>query len=52
MGAFVVVLVLLALVFAGVGIFVTAAKWALIVAAVLLVAGLVTGGVAGRRSRV
>lgn len=44
-------LILLALIFAGVGLFVTAAKWALIVAAVLLVTGVVFGSVGRHRSR-
>jgi hypothetical protein len=42
-----VILLLLALVFGGIGLFVEAAAWALIIALVLLVAGVVAG-VAGR----
>jgi hypothetical protein len=42
---------LLALIFGGIGVFVTAAKWALIVAGVLLVAGAVAGAVTVQRAR-
>jgi hypothetical protein len=42
---------LLALIFGGIGLFVTAAKWALIVAGVLLVAGAVAGAVTVQRAR-
>jgi hypothetical protein len=48
----VIALVLLALVFGGIGLFVTAAKWALIIALVLLVAGVVAGVVGRGRTRV
>jgi hypothetical protein len=48
----VAVLLILALVFGGVGLFLTAAKWALIVALVLLAAGLVSGFLARGRTRV
>lgn len=44
-------LLLLALIFGGIGLFVTAAKWALIVAIVLLLAGAATGVVTARRMR-
>lgn len=44
----VVVLLILALLFGGVGLFVEGLKWALIVALVLIVAGALTG----RRSRI
>jgi hypothetical protein len=36
-------LIILALIFGGVGLFVSALKWALIIAAVLLIAGVVAG---------
>ena len=36
-------LIVLAVIFGGIGIFVTAAKWALIVAVVLLIAGVIAG---------
>lgn len=39
----VVVLLLLALLFGGLGLFVGALKWALVIAVVLLIAGAVTG---------
>lgn len=39
----VVVLLLLALLFGGIGLFVEAAAWALIIALVLVVAGAITG---------
>ena len=39
----VILLILLALIFGGIGLFVAAAKWALIIAVVLLIAGLVSG---------
>ena len=45
-----VVLVLLALIFGGIGLFVEAAAWALIIALVLLVAGAVAGFVGRGRS--
>lgn len=45
-----VILLLLALIFGGIGLFVSAAKWALILALIFLIAGLVTGW-GGRRSR-
>ncbi len=44
-------LLLLALIFGGIGLFVTAAKWALIVALVLLLAGVGLGVVTARRVR-
>ena len=43
MSTLVVVLLVLALVFGGVGLFVEAAAWALVIALGLLVAGAVTG---------
>ncbi len=46
------VLILLALVFGGVGLFVEAAKWALIIAVALLVAGAVAGYLGRGRGRV
>jgi hypothetical protein len=46
----VIILLLLALIFGGVGLFVEAATWALIIALVLLVAGAIAGFV-GRGSR-
>ena len=39
----VIALIVLALVFGGIGLIVTAAKWALIIAAIFLVAGVVVG---------
>jgi len=45
-----VILLVLALIFGGVGLFVSAAKWALIIALVLLVAALFSG-YNGRRRR-
>ena len=47
----VLVLIVLALVFGGVGLLAEAAWWAFVIAAVLFVAGLIAGGF-GRRSRV
>lgn len=44
-----VILLLLALVFGGIGLFVAAAKWALILAVIFLIAGLVTGFGSRRR---
>lgn len=44
-----VLLIVLALVIGGVGLFVSALKWALIIAAVLFLAGVLAGW--GRRSR-
>lgn len=38
-----VILLVLAVVFGGIGLFVTAAKWALILALIFLIAGLVSG---------
>ncbi len=49
--AVVVVLLLLALVFGGVGLFVEGLKWALIVALVLILISAISG-FSGRRSRV
>lgn len=48
----VVVLLLLALLFGGVGLFVEGLKWALIIALALFIAGALTGGTSyrGRRS--
>lgn len=45
-----VILLLLALVFGGIGLFVEAAAWALIIALVLVVAGVVAGLVGRGRS--
>jgi hypothetical protein len=45
-----VILLLLALIFGGVGLFVSAAKWALILALIFLIAAFVSGW-GGRRSR-
>jgi hypothetical protein len=47
----IVILLLLALVFGGVGLFVTGLKWLLIVSAVLFVASLVSGTVGRGRLR-
>jgi hypothetical protein len=49
-----IVLLVLALIFGGIGLFVEAAAWALIIAGVLLVAGLIAGflGRGGSRSTV
>ena len=49
--AIVIVLLLLALLIGGVGLFVTGLKWLLIVALVLLVVSLISGA-SSRRSRV
>jgi hypothetical protein len=49
--ALVVLLLILALVIGGIGLFVTGLKWFLIIAAVLLVLSLISGTV-GRRSHV
>jgi hypothetical protein len=47
----VILLLLLALVFGGIGLFVEAAAWALIIALVLVIAGAVTGFASrGRRT--
>jgi hypothetical protein len=46
----VIALIVLAILFGAVGLFVTALKWLLIVAVVLLVVGLVRGVIAGRRT--
>ena len=48
--AIVIALIVLAVIFGGIGLFVTAAKWALIIAAVLLIAGVVMGAISGRRT--
>lgn len=45
-----VILLILALIFGGIGLLVEAAAWALIIAVVLLVAGAVAGFVGSRRS--
>lgn len=50
MTALIVILLLAALIFGGIGLFVEAAAWALIIALVLLVAGAITGFM-GRGSR-
>jgi hypothetical protein len=42
-------LLILALIFGGCGLFATGLKWLLIIAAVLFIAGLVTGGTHSRR---
>lgn len=43
-----VVLIILALLFGGIGLFVSAAKWALIIALIFLIAGVIAG-MGGRR---
>jgi hypothetical protein len=48
----VIVLLILALIFGGVGLFVEAAAWALIIALVLLVAGAIAGIMGRGRSTV
>lgn len=48
----VIALIVLALVFGGIGLIVAAAKWALIIAVVLLVAGVVLGVVTRGRAGV
>ena len=48
----VIALIVLAVIFFGVGIFVTAAKWALIIGVVLLIAGAVAGFMGRGRTRV
>jgi hypothetical protein len=45
-----VILILLALIFGGIGLFVEAAAWALVIAVVLLVAGAIAGFVGRGRS--
>ncbi len=45
-----IVLLLLALVFGGIGLFVEAAAWALIIAVVLVVAGIIAGLVGRSRT--
>ncbi len=45
-----VILILLALIFGGIGLFVEAAAWALVIAVVLLVAGVIAGFVGRGRS--
>lgn len=52
MSTLVVVLLVLALIFGGVGLLVEAATWALVIALVLLVAGAVTGYAGRGRARV
>jgi hypothetical protein len=47
MSTLVIVLLVLALIFGGVGFFVEAAVWALIIAGILIVASLVAGFVGG-----
>ena len=42
-------LLILALLFGGVGLFVTGLKWLLIIAVVLFIAGAITGGTHSRR---
>lgn len=49
--AVVVVLLLLALLFGGIGLLVEAAQWALIIAVVLVVAGIIMGVVGRGRAR-
>ncbi|MDQ3544555.1 MAG: hypothetical protein M3431_11940 [Actinomycetota bacterium] len=51
MSAAVIVLIVLALIFGGIGLFVAAAKWALIIALVLIVAGVIAGFVGRGRAR-
>lgn len=46
-----VVLLVLALIFGGIGLFVAAAKWALIIAVIFLIAGLISGFGGRRRTR-
>ena len=48
----VIVLVVLALIFGGIGLLVEAATWALIIAAVLVVAGILAGILGRGRARV
>lgn len=48
----VVILLLLALIFGGIGLFVEAAAWALIIALALVIAGAVTGFVSRGRTTV
>jgi uncharacterized membrane protein len=50
--ALVIALVILALIFGGIGLFVEAATWALIIAAVLIVAGAIAGFFGRGRSAV
>jgi hypothetical protein len=47
-----VALLILALLFGGIGLFVEAARWALIIAVVLLIAGLISGFMGRGRSRI
>lgn len=51
MSALVIALLVLALIFGGIGLFLAAAKWALIIAVVLVIAGVVTGALGRGRSR-
>lgn len=51
MGALVVVLLILALLIGGVGLFVTGLKWLLIIALVLLAASLISGLLGRGRTR-
>jgi hypothetical protein len=52
MSTLVIVLLVLALIFGGVGFFVDAAVWALIIAGILIVASLIAGMVGGSRTKV
>jgi hypothetical protein len=46
-----VILLILALIFGGIGLFVEAAKWALIIAVIFLIAGVVSGTMGRGRGR-
>jgi hypothetical protein len=48
----VIALIVLAIIFGGIGLFVAAAKWALIIGVILLIAGLVMGFMGRGRTRV
>ena len=52
MSAVVVVLIVLAVVFLGLGLLIEAAKWALIIAAVVVIAAFVVGFIGRGRTRV
>lgn len=46
-----VILIVLAVIFGGIGLFVAAAKWALIIAVIFLIAGLISGFTGRRGTR-
>jgi hypothetical protein len=48
----VIALIVLAIIFGGIGLFVAAAKWALIIGVILLIAGIVMGFMGRGRTRV